>query len=134
VNTTHLAPPAVRLRVGQAVHVNAYTGWHPATVTFVTHARVGVTYHPGGLPAPYTGPVAPHVIRPADGIRLRPASAVRPGDRVVAFDNTRHLVDLVWRARDGWYVIAYAGGGYATVPPGAILRLADPATVAGGRS
>jgi hypothetical protein len=125
VNTSLMPTVApVRLHVGQAVHVNAYATWHAATVTYVTHTRIGVTYHNRHLPAPFSGPVAPHVVRPADGIRLQPAAALRPGDQVLAFDNTRHQVDLVWRTPTGWVVIAYTNGEHTTVPPGAVLRLA----------
>lgn len=108
---------APRLHVGQAVHVNAYAAWHPATVTWVAHTRIGIAFHGVELPASYADAVAPHVVRPADGIRLQQVSALGPGDQVVAFDDTRLTVANVWRGRDRWWVISYTNGEYATVPP-----------------
>ena len=126
MQTSHNLSVTDRLRVGQTVHDNAYAGWHPATVTSIAHSRIGVTYHDEQLPARYAGAVAPHVVRPADGTRLKPAAALSPGDRVLAFDNSHHTVQAAWPGRDGWWVISYADGQYATMPPAAVLRLADP--------
>ncbi|ROO52760.1 hypothetical protein EDC02_7701 [Micromonospora sp. Llam0] len=115
------------LRLGQAVHVNARAAWLPAIVTSVTHTRVGVAY---GAPLQAGGQladaVAPWVVRPADGVRLHPVHEVRVGDDVVAFDGTTLTVAGAWQGRDRWWVIDYTTGGRAIVPPGAILRLADP--------
>ena len=122
-------PPGHRLRVGQAVHVNAHASWLAATVTFVTATRVGVTCPtsaPPGPAAPLVAAVAPWVVRPADGVRLLPVRHLRSGDELVAFDGTAHTITAVARHRTGWWVITYATGDQAAVPPTAVLRLTDP--------
>lgn len=119
-------PPAV-LHLGQAVHVNARAAWLPATVTSITPARVGVDY--AAPPSPcgrLAEAVAPWVVRPADGVRLRAVRELRAGDDVVAFDGTTRTVAAVWPSRNCWWVISYTSGKRAVLPPAAILRLIDP--------
>ncbi|MDG4795402.1 hypothetical protein [Micromonospora sp. WMMD1082] len=115
------------LHLGQAVHVNARAAWLSATVASITHTRIGVAY---GAPRQAGGPladaVAPWVVRPADGVHLRPVHELRVGDDVVAFDGTTFTVAGAWPGRDRWWVIDYTNGERATVPSKAILRLADP--------
>ncbi|MEH1166432.1 hypothetical protein V6V47_13690 [Micromonospora sp. CPCC 205539] len=119
--------PTAVLHVGQAVHVNARATWLPATVTSLAPARVGVDYRL----APAAGRrrvdvVAPWVVRPADGVRLRPVRELRSGDDVLAFDGTTRTVAAVRPRRDYWWVISHADGAHVVVPPSAVLRLTDP--------
>lgn len=118
-----------KFRLGQAVHVNAYATWWPATVTSVTRTRIGVDF-PTDLPTRLTGPVPAWVVRPAAGIRLRRIATIQPGDEVVDFTGTGHRVLSLWQAADRWWVIDYADGGRATLGPNTVLRLSDPTTVA----
>ncbi|MEU1811052.1 hypothetical protein [Micromonospora aurantiaca (nom. illeg.)] len=119
--------PPTDLHLGQAVHVNARAAWLPATVTSITHTRIGVAY---GIPLLAGGPlsdaVVPWVVRPADGVCLRPVHELRVGADVVSSDGTTLTVAGVWQGRDRWWVIDYTNGERATVPSKAILRLADP--------
>ena len=120
-----VVPPA-DLHPGQAVHVNARTAWLPATITSITHTRIGVAYdtqlHPSG---PLAGAVCPWVVRPADGVRLQAVHELRAGDDVVAFNGTPLTIATVWQSRDRWWVIDYTNGERAIMPPNAILRLTD---------
>jgi hypothetical protein len=120
------ALPSADLHLGQAVHVNARAAWLPATVTSITHTRIGVAYLAHLQPSSaLADAVAPWVVRPADGVRLQFVHELRVGDDVVAFDGTALTITGVWQARDGWWVISYTNGERATVPPNAILRLTD---------
>ncbi|MEU1969674.1 hypothetical protein ABZ541_23830 [Micromonospora sediminicola] len=122
---TVIAP--VDLHVGQAVHVNARAAWLPATVTSITHSRIGVAYAaPFQASSLLAGAVAPWLVRPADGVRLQTVHALRAGDDVVVCDGTALTVAALWQGRDRWWVIDYTNGHRATVPPAAILRLIDP--------
>ncbi|MET7396310.1 hypothetical protein ABZS66_22795 [Dactylosporangium sp. NPDC005572] len=115
------------LHLGQAVHVNARTTWLLATVTLITRTRIGVAYAAQlRAGSALVDAVAPWVIRPADGVRLRAVHELRSGDDLLAFDGTTLTVAAVWQGRDHWWVIASANGQRAIVPPNAILRLADP--------
>ncbi|QGN48002.1 hypothetical protein GKC29_14880 [Micromonospora sp. WMMC415] len=121
-----VVPPA-DLHLGQAVHVNARTVWLLATVTSITHTRIGVAYGAQlHASSPLADAVAPWVVRPADGVRLQAVHELRAGDDVVAFDGTTLTIAAVWQGRDGWWVIDYITGERASVPPNAILRLTDP--------
>ena len=122
--TPHLPRPD--LFPGQLVHVNARTAWHAATVLSVAHAAIGValtsTAH-----SPLTRMVAPWAVRPADGHRLEPVRDLHTGDEVAAGDGHVHTVAAPpWQGRDGWWVIAYTNGERAALPPGTVLRVADP--------
>ncbi|GAA0403848.1 hypothetical protein GCM10009541_53770 [Micromonospora gifhornensis] len=112
---------------GQAVHVNAGCVWVAATVTSVTHTRVGVDYDTHLSAAGWlAGSVSRWLVRPADGVRLRPVHALCAGDDVLAFDGTPLAVAGAWQGRDRWWVIDYRFGERARVPPAAVLRLVDP--------
>jgi len=110
--------------VGQAVHVNAGAAWLSATVTSISHARIHVSY-PGASSARFAGPVAPSLVRPADGARLQAVHEVHPGDEVVAFAGGLNAIRTLRRCGDGWWAIDYQGGDRAMVPPTAVLRLRD---------
>jgi hypothetical protein len=120
--------PIATFQLGQAVHVNARTAWLSATVTSIAHTGIGVAYAAqllaGGGPRART--VAPWVVRPAAGVRLRAVHLLRAGDDLLAFDGTARTVATVWRGLDRWWVIAYTNGERSAVPPQAILRLTDP--------
>ena len=119
--------PAYRFHCGQAVHVNIHAGWLPATVTDLTPSSVGVDYD--RLPRP-CGPlatqVAPWVVRPAEGARLKAVHRLSADDDVLAADNTTFRVATAWRGRDGWWVVQYTHDQHAILPPRAVLRLLDP--------
>ncbi|ROO60330.1 hypothetical protein EDC02_2191 [Micromonospora sp. Llam0] len=120
-------PLSADLHLGQAVHVNARAAWLPATVTSITHTRIGIAYLTHQRPiSPLVPAVAPWVVRPADGVRLQPVHKLRIGDVAVTFDGTPLAIDHVWQSRSGWWVIDYTDGDRAAVPPKAILRLTDP--------
>lgn len=115
------------LHLGQAVHVNARAAWLPATVTSITHTRIGVAYRPEPQPrSPLADAVVPWVVRPADGVRLQAVHELAAGDDVVAFDGTTVTIAGVWQGRDRWWFISYTNGERATVPANAVLRLTDP--------
>ncbi|HEY7224656.1 MAG TPA: hypothetical protein VH561_13850 [Micromonosporaceae bacterium] len=126
--TPHQPRPA--LLPGQRVHVNTHAAaWMPATVLTVAHARVGIALHTGQGLARRT--VAPWLVAPADGLHLAAVREVREGDQVAGADGTRHTVATApWRGGDGWWVLAYTSGQQAVLPPGTVLRLADPTTAA----
>ena len=116
--------PRPTLRVGQAVHVNAHAAWLPATVVSIAHTGVAITFP--GTCTTVTRTVAPWVIRPAQGHRLQPVHRLRHGDQVVAADGTTHTITgTPWQGADGWWVLTYANGQRAALPPAAVLRLID---------
>ena len=118
------APPHSILTVGQAVHVNAHAAWLPATVVSIAHTGVAITFP--GASTTVIRTVAPWVIRPAQGHRLQPVHRLRHGDEVVAADGTTHTIaGTPWQGADGWWVLTYANGQRAALPPGAVLRLMD---------
>lgn len=117
--------PRPAFTVGQAVHVNAHAAWLPATVLAIGHTAVAISLHRPSA-GPLTRTVAPWVVRPADGHRLEPVHGLRHGDEVVTGDERIHVVvGCPWQGRDGWWVLNYADGERATLPPGAVLRLTD---------
>lgn len=113
--------PLPRLRPGQPVHVNTRSGWLDATVTAVAHRNIQVDYQPG-VPAGYSAAVPAHLVWPADGITLRPVTALAAGDQVADGDRCRTVAGT-WRTRDGWVVIYYTTGEQAAVPARTVLRL-----------
>ncbi|GIF69353.1 hypothetical protein Ais01nite_73880 [Asanoa ishikariensis] len=119
--------PRPALHLGQAVHVNARTAWLPATVISIAHTRIGIAYA-AELPVsiPLADAVVPWVVRPADGVRLRPVHALCSGDDLVAADGSTVTVATAWQGRDRWWVISFIDGQRAVVPPNTIVRLTDP--------
>jgi len=93
MTTYPLAPrlPRPDLFPGQAVHVNAHTAWLPATVISVAHTSVGISLFSAKAGA-LTRTVAPWVVQPADGYRLKAVHNLRHSDEVVAAGGAIHTV------------------------------------------
>ena len=113
--------PLPQLHVGQPVHVNTHCGWLDATVTAVAHRRIHVDYQ-ASAPAGYSAAVPAHLVWPAEGITLRPVTALAAGDRIADGDGWC-TVAATWHNRDGWVVIYYTTGAQATIPAHTVLRL-----------
>lgn len=125
--TPHLSRPA--LTPGQPVLVNTHaSAWVPGTVVSVAHRAIGIDL------ATNRGTLRQHVqpwlVVPAG--TLRRVGEVREGDQVTGTDGTlRTVAAAPWHGADGWWVLTYDGGKTVALPPGAMLRVADPAATFG---
>src|SRR5690349_20528112 len=126
-------PPHLLLRPGQSVHVNRRAGWLPATVTRTGSRTVGVRYTHPVVAVPLADAVLPWAVRPADGVKLRAARQVAPGDRIIFGGRVRTVAAPPVDNRGGWLELSFTDRGQnAVVMPGAVLRLVDdtpPVTV-----
>ncbi|GAA3386387.1 hypothetical protein [Cryptosporangium minutisporangium] len=120
-------PMLFLLQRGQVVHVNIHHTWLTATITVPGRTRIAVRY---ADPDPRLADSVPRwLVRPADGVRLRPVHRLPAGASVVAFDGALLEVAACHQNRDRWWLIHYTHGERATVPPRAVLRVADPTPV-----
>jgi hypothetical protein len=103
------------------VYVNTRSGWLEAIVEAVAHRSIQVDYR-AGVPAGYSAAVPAHLVWPAEGIALRPVTALVTGEQV-ADGNSWRTVAGTWHTRDGWVVIYYTTGEQAAVPARTVLRL-----------
>ncbi|MBI1758146.1 MAG: hypothetical protein HYR62_02810 [Actinobacteria bacterium] len=124
-----VSPPTGGLRVGQPVHVNTHATWLPGVVTFLAGTRIGVRTQPPAGHMPFSGVVAPWVVRPARGASLRPVAHLRGGDVVLAHDGTTHTIATLRPATfGGRWLLTYTSGHRVSLPATAVLRLTQATT------
>ncbi|GAA3386320.1 hypothetical protein [Cryptosporangium minutisporangium] len=120
-------PLTAPLQHGQRVHVNARHTWLPAMITVPGRTRIALRY---ADPRRQLAEWVPRwLVRPAEGVHLQPVRRLPAGASVVAFDGVLLEVAACHQNRHRWWVIHYTHGELSTVPPRAVLRIADPTPI-----